>query len=415
VEYFRMAKATQKFDDSFLKDIKGTCFAELDKLDLANKIHHGDKVAVAAGSRGISEIDRVIRAVVDYLKKLGAEPFIIPAMGSHGGGTAEGQRKVLAQLSITEETMGVPLYSSMDAVLLDEIDGVKVYLDPYANKADHIFVVNRIKPHTLFTGEVESGLVKMMVIGLGKHKGALAAHASIESSSAGEVMRKIAGKVLQKKPNVYGLGIVENGYKKICILKALPGNQFIQEEPRLLETARKLIPGLPFSELDILIIDEIGKEISGSGMDPNVVGRMWHDPHDKPLITRIFVRDLTAATGGNATGIGRADFTTTRLVKSMDLHATYTNCLTSRKPEGARIPIYFDSDRQVLRAAINTLFVRDPQKIRAVWIKNTSHVTELFLSEALLPEAEKLPHVTVCSTIFELSFDEEGNLVKPLL
>ncbi|MBS4022582.1 MAG: hypothetical protein KGZ79_16520 [Dethiobacter sp.] len=413
MEFFRIARTQQTFTSRQLPDVEDACIEELEKLNLRSKIAKNDRVAVSLGSRGIKDIEKIARCVVTYLKDIGASPFIIPVMGSHGGGTAQGQVKVLAGYGITEEFTGAPIFSSMEVDKLGEVDGIPIYIDQYANNADHIFIINRVKAHTLFHGDIESGLLKMIVIGLGKHKGALAAHKQINPDIASEIIKKMSRLVLQQKENVFGVALVEDGYKNLAFIKALHGAEIEKEEPKILNLSKELLPKLPFDTLDLLILDEIGKEVSGSGMDPNVVGRMWNDPFGKPHIGRIFVRDLSEKTDGNATGIGRADFTTTRLVEKINRHFTYANCLTSMKPEGAKIPVYFDSDREVLENAIPTMYSRDPKSIKAIWIKNTSSLSEMFISEALVPLAKENKNLEVTGELLPLKFDDHGNLLKP--
>ncbi len=411
MELFKIALVRQLFDTSRLEDIEGTVYREMEGLGIKGKIKKGDKIAIGVGSRGITNIGRITKQVVDYLKSLEASPFIIPAMGSHGGATAEGQLKVLESLGITQEYLGCPIYSSLEVIKVGESEeGVPVYLDKFASSADHIVIINRIKPHTLFHGEIESGLLKMMVIGLGKYEGALAAHrAALRLGTDSLLLKKMARVLLQNYPPLFGLAIIENVSGETAAIKALAGNEIESEEPKLLAYAREILPKLPFETLDLLIVDELGKDISGAGMDRNVTGRGIGI--SKPKILRIFVRDLSEKSYGNATGIGQADFTTTRLVNKIDREATYANSLTSMIPESAKIPVYFDTDREALQAALMTID-KKAQEVEAVWIKNTSCLTEFYVSESLLPKVRERENLSLESEPQPLQFDAEGNLKR---
>ncbi len=410
-----MVKITQELARIRLFDLEGAMVAQLAGFNLAGRVRRGDRVCIGVGSRGIRDIQHIVRLMVGELKKCGADPFVIPAMGSHGGGTAEGQLKVLASYGVTEDYIGCPILSSLEVVELGQTrEGIPVYLDQHAAGADHIVVINRIKPHTLFFGPVQSGLLKMLVIGLGKHQGATALHqATIQHGTDSRLLESAARVVLGTGRILCGLAVLENGYDETARVEVVPPGDMVEREAVLLKEAQALLPRLPVEDLDLLIIDEIGKEISGSGMDPNVVGRKWDDPMGIPRILRIFVRDLSPNTYGNATGIGRADFTTTRLVRDMDRHATYTNVLTAMRPEGGKIPVYFDTDREVLTAALATLGDREMATVRIAWIKNTLQLSELLVSLAVVRELGGRPGINIVGEPFPLNFDQDGNLVRP--
>ncbi len=412
MELFKMARVRQLLDDSRLENVEEAVYQEIESLGIRGKVSKGDKVAIGAGSRGITNIERIVKQVVDYLKSLGAAPFIIPVMGSHGGATAEGQLKVLETLGITEKYLGCPIHSSLDVIKVGESeDGIPVYLDKFAAGADHIVIINRVKSHTFFHGEIESGLTKMCVIGLGKHKGALAAHSSavFRIGQHSNLLRRIAQVLRRNHPLLFGLAIIENAFGETAIIKALAGDEIEKEEPKLLTHVKAISPKLPSDTLDLLIVDEMGKDISGPGMDRNITGRGIGI--SEPKILRIFVRDLTQKSYGNAIGIGQADFTTTRLVKKIDRKATYANVLTSMIPDSAKIPAYFDSDREALEAAFMTID-KEAKDIEAVWIKNTSHLAEFYVSENLLPVIRKRDNLMLENDLQPLQFDKEDNLKR---
>jgi hypothetical protein len=410
-----MVRIRQHFDRPRVEDIPAAVAATLERLSLGQRIRPGHTVALTAGSRGIANIPLILRATADYLKKLGARPFLVPAMGSHGGGTAEGQRQILESYGVTEEFVGVPLRASMEVVEVGTTpEGYPVVLDRHASQADHIGVVARVKPHTGYHGPIESGLLKMMMIGLGKHAGALAYHRILLEQPYDQVVRSVGRTMLAKAPIAFGLAIVENGYDETAALEGVAPEAFEQREEQLLARARRLLARLPLQEADLLIIDEIGKDISGSGMDTNVVGRkrafrMQPPPEGQPTMRLIFVRGLSAHTHGNAAGIGLADFTTTRLVQSMNYQATVINCLTAGYPEGAFLPVHFGSDRDVIDAALKIIGTRRPEQARILHIRNTLALDELAVSDACLTEPRRT-EFTPQGSPRPLSFDANGNL-----
>ncbi len=415
MSYPRMVRIRQHFDRPRVEDIPAAVAATLERLSLGQRIRPGHTVALTAGSRGIANIPLILRATADYLKKLGAKPFLVPAMGSHGGGTAEGQRQILESYGITEEFVGVPLRASMEVVEVGTTpEGYPVVLDRHASQADHIGVVARVKPHTGYHGPIESGLLKMMMIGLGKHAGALAYHRILLEQPYDQVVRSVGRTMLAKAPIAFGLAIVENGYDETAALEGVAPEAFEQREEQLLARARRLLARLPLQEADLLIIDEIGKDISGSGMDTNVVGRkrafrMQPPPEGQPTMRLIFVRGLSAHTHGNAAGIGLADFTTTRLVQSMNYQATVINCLTAGYPEGAFLPVHFGSDRDVIDAALKIIGTRRPEQARILHIRHTLALDELEVSEACLTEPRRT-EFTPQGSPRPLRFDANGNL-----
>jgi hypothetical protein len=415
----KMVKIRQEFKTTPIRDIPSTVRSELARLRLQETIAPGSSVAITAGSRGVANMATVLSTVVNELKKIGARPFIVPAMGSHGGATPEGQKMVLKKYGITEETMGVPIKSSMEVVEIGSTpDGLPVFLDKHASQADHIGVVNRVKPHTDFKAPIESGLMKMMTIGLGKQKGADLYHRGVVQYSYYQIVVSVAREVIKRSPIAFGLALVENQRDETALIRAVPPREIEETDRKLLRTAKRLMPRIPFDQIDILIVDQIGKEISGAGMDPNVIGRHvvpFAKVPPKPKILRIFVRDLSADSYGNAIGIGMADFTTKRLVEKMDRNPTYMNCITGCTPEAARIPVYFDSDREVLDAALRSLGLVEPENARIVHIADTLRLEEMEISEAMVAEAEEMTDLRVIAKPHPMTFDGNGDLISDLL
>ncbi|MBW2307890.1 MAG: DUF2088 domain-containing protein [Deltaproteobacteria bacterium] len=413
----QMTLIKQTFDRSRVEDIPATVAAELERIGVRSKVKPGQKVAITAGSRGIANVAVVTKAVVDFMKGCGAEPFIFPAMGSHAAAIAEKQKDLLGVYGISEESMGCPILSTME---VDEIgrnpDGLPIFLDKYARTADHIVVINRVKPHTKFEGAIESGLMKMMAIGMGKRHGADLYHKACIQFGMNRVIETVGLIVMDKCPVLCGLGLVENGYDETAIIRAVLPGDLVEEEEKLLLDARRLMARIPFSDIDLLIIDEMGKNISGTGMDTNVTGvnrDILGDFSSEPRTKRLFVRDLTPESEGNAVGIGLADFTTTRLVNKIDKKKTYINCLTGISPEKAAIPMHFDSDRDCVTAAINCLGMVKPEEVRIVHLRNTLALEKLNVSKAYLPEIEKREDLEIIGQWQTLAFGPDQNLISP--
>jgi hypothetical protein len=414
--YPRFLRIRQHFERPRVPELAPAVGFALDQLDLGRRIRPGQSVALTAGSRGIAHIPLLLRCTADYLRKLGARPYLVPTMGSHGGGAAEGQVKILNSYGITEEAVGVPIRASMDVIEVGRTpEGFPVYLDRLASEADHIGVVARVKPHTSFHGPIESGLLKMMMIGLGKHVGALAYHRILLEYPYDQVVRSVGRTLMSKAPIAFGLGVVENAYDEIAMVEAVPPDQIETREERLLVLARRLLARLPWKQADMVIVDEIGKDISGSGMDTNVVGRkraVRYTPStkDQPEMRLLFVRGLSARTHGNASGIGLADFTTTRLVRAMNYQATVINCLTAGYPEGAFLPVHFETDREVLDAALAIIGTRSPAEGRVMRIRNTLALEEIEISEPCLDLPDPCTSFEPISEPTDLVFDAAGNL-----
>lgn len=413
----KMARIRQCFVTSPITDIDETLKSELEKLHVETRIKPGETVAITVGSRGIANIVQVLAGIVRELRAIGALPFLVPAMGSHGGATAVGQEKLLAGYGITEKTVGVPVRSDMTVVEVGLSSlGLPVYLDQLSYSADHIVLVNRIKPHTDFKAPIESGLIKMMTIGLGKQKGAEQYHNAVIEHGYYQTLMAHAEVILEKAPIAFGVGVVENQLDQTEIIVAAWKEQLIEMETAVLEKAKALLPRLPFRAIDLLIVDEMGKDISGTCMDQNVIARTVikvGTAPSEPRIRRIFVRDLTEKSQGMATGIGNADFVTTRLVEKVDRHATYMNCLSACEPEMAAIPPYYDTDREVLQRALLTIGLVAPENAKVVHIRNTLALDTMMVSEALLTEVNANDQLEVLDTPEHMAFDEEGNLLSP--
>jgi hypothetical protein len=416
MKYPSMVRIKQNFNTNSILDIPERVRFEITKIKPHEIIAPGNSVAITAGSRGIANIATILAEVVSELKKIGAKPFIVPAMGSHGGATGAGQKKIIEHYGITEDAMDAPIKSSMEVVQIGTTsDGVPVLVDKNASQADHIIVVNRVKPHTDFKGEIESGLMKIMAIGLGKQKAADHYHNVFMRLGHYQVLTSVAREIIKQCPIAFGLALVENQMDETEIIQAIPANKIEETERELLIKAKNFLPCIPFDPIDILIVDEMGKDISGTGMDQNVIARTvipYHQVPANPKITRIFIRDLSPGSEGNATAIGNADFTTKRLVDKIDRHATYMNAITSSCPEAVRIPPYYDSDQEVIEAALKTIGDIEPEKARIVHILNTLKLEEMLISEVMLPEAEQMDNVKITSSVSQMEFDAPGNLIS---
>ena len=390
-----------------LGDIRSAVGEALQSVELPK-----GSVAVGVGSRGVGGISDVVAALVGFLKEAGAEPFVVPAMGSHGASTAEGQADVLRHLGVSEERVGCPVRATMEAAKIGETpSGVPVYMDRNALEADSVVVVNRIKPHTAFRGTVESGPTKMLAIGLGKQRGAHSIHAA----GWGKIHETIpeAARVAVESGNVaFGLAVLENADEEPYRVAAIPADRLEEAEAPLLEEAKRKLMRLPYDEIDVLVIDEIGKNISGDGADPNVTGR-YPTPFASggPNVERVVVLDLTPETGGNANGLGAADVVTERLASKMDRPSTYLNALTSTTPYPVKIPMTMPSDRMAIAAALTMSAGVSPQNARLVRIKNTLKLRRVWVSEALLEEVADSERLRVLEDPRPMDFDADGSLL----
>jgi hypothetical protein len=405
----KLVRVQQLFDKTKLKDTSEAVSAGIRRLGLEKRIRPGARIAITAGSRGIQNLVKMTRVAVDTVKSLGGAPFIVPAMGSHGGATDEGQKTLLAELGISEASMDCPVLSSMEVEEIGRTPaGAPVYLDRNALHSDGIIAINRVKLHTIFRGDVESGLCKILAVGLGKHKGAQQIH----KIGTQAFMVETARVILAKAPILAGVAVLENSLDETMEVHVVPREQFEITDAALLKRCWQILPRVPFDPLDVLIVDEMGKNISGTGMDTNVIGiggrvggKMMMGT---PVVSTIVVLGLTPETHGNANGIGLADLTTRRLVDSIDYKATYTNVMTTRLWSAGRLPVVLETDREAVEVAVGDM---PPGEIRLVRIRNTLHLEDLEISEALLPEARKLRLTTLTEPRL-VEFDGVGR-IKP--
>ena len=403
----RMVRIRQHFDDDPIADPRATAHEAAASLLEGAPIRPGQTVAITGSSRGIANIAEIIAGAVAALKEAGLRPFVVPAMGSHGGGTAECQAAVLHHYGVTEEAVGAPVRSCTDTVTLCHTpEGIPVVLDRLAAEADHILAVNRIKPHTHLTGPLESGLAKILVIGLGKPAGALTYHRAFMKHGFNEVFHAAVPLVLEHTSVLGGLGIIENALDHTARIVPVRSSEILEREPELLRDATARMAKLPFDNIHVLVVDQIGKDVSGAGMDTNIIGRDRPGPH----IEVIFVRDLTAASEGNAIGIGLADVTVRRLVDKTNAEATFLNCATCMHLELIRMPYAFDTDREALAGAISGTTVTDPTDARIVWIRSTLALTEMEVSEPLVPELAGRTDIEVLGEPHPFGFQPNGAL-----
>ena len=393
-----------------IADLEGELSSKLDEFGLKNSVKPNDTVAITAGSRGINHLNTILKTLVDYLKKLNTSPFIIPAMGSHGGGTAEGQLQILTDYGITEEKMGCSIKASMEVVEIAESEfGTPVYLDKHASLADKIIVVNKIKSHSKFTGEVESGLSKMSLLGLGKHNGAKLYHRLIDRYGWSRVRKSLLKVVLENAPIICGVGIVQNINNQPAQLHVLHPDEFFTKEPELLRNYKELTEHIPFKEVDLLIVDEMGKNIFGTGMDTNITGRK---DGSSMHVRWLFVRDLTDESHGNAQGVGLADFTTKKLVDKIDYNKMYKNALTAFRTDSPKIPIFFQNDKEVMNTIFDLAGVEDPSTFRMIWIKNTLELRKIIVSEYFFDQIESRDNLSFIGDEEQIKFDIDGFLVN---
>lgn len=407
----RMIPVEQHFTATAVADLEGTIRAQVAEHDRTHPVS-GKRIAITAGSRGIARIDRIVATLVDALAGCGAKPFVVPAMGSHGGGTATGQRQVLAEYGITEESIGAPIVSSMDTVVVTELsDGTPVHFDAEAARADGVVVLGRVKPHTDFRGTHESGLAKMIAIGLGKHRGATTLHTH-GFGAFHSLIPAVAEAVLEVVPIEFGLAVVENAYEHVARLELVPPGELLEREAELLVEAKRLMPKLLMSDIDVLVVDEIGKDISGAGMDPNVTGRspVSTAGFQAVPIKRVVVLGLTEHTNGNACGLGLADVTTQRCLDQIEFGSFYTNSLTSGVPEGARIPMALATDRDAIAAALHMSRGPHDRPAKVVRIRNTLSMPHIEVAEAYAQEVADHPDLTAVGEPHDWAFDATGTL-----
>ncbi|MGA2256283.1 MAG: lactate racemase domain-containing protein [Thermoguttaceae bacterium] len=411
----KIFRVRQKFARPRVADIAHEVHTQLTRLELHRLVRPGQSVAITAGSRGIANIVVILRAAVEHFSLLGAEPFLVPAMGSHGGGTADGQWQVLESYGITEASAGCPIRSNMETTVVGyAAEGYPLHIDRTACEADHVLVCGRVKPHTLFAGDFQSGLLKMLLIGLGKQTGANIYHRAIEDYSFDQIVRSVAREVLQKCRVVAGLAIVENAYDETALIEAIEPSEFEARERQLLALAREWMARLPFDAVDVLVIDRMGKNISGAGFDPNVVGRKFNDhqavAHETPKVKRICLRSLTPESHGNAIGLGIAEFCRTQLLRDMDPRITRVNSLTSGHIAAGMTPLDYATDREMLQAALGTVGLVEPQHARLIWITDTLDLAEVECSAAYHAAARERSDLEIIAEPRDMEFDVAGNL-----
>lgn len=415
----RILLVRQHFPDRSIKDIAGTVLRTLSEASFGERLKPGARVAIGVGSRGITNLFTIVKAVVDYWKQQGMRPFIFPAMGGHGAATAEGQAEVLAHYGIHEAALGCPVISTLEVVPLGATaEGIETYLDRAAYESDGVLLVSRVKWHTNFIGKLESGMFKMMAIGLGKFAGAQKYHTYAYRMGLEKVIRSVGRQVLKSGKILGGLAILEDANHNTGWLEAVPIERMEQREEELLEMVKAWAGRIPVPELDLLIVDELGKDISGAGMDTKIINRTVEAERNPfsfaPRIERIFVRDMSALSYGNAVGIGLADVVTQRLARKVDPAATYVNAMTASNPEASRVPINYATDRECIEALAPTVGRLDTAEVTIGWIRNTMELAVLGLSENLRPVIEKDPKLEILGPAQELPFDAEGNLISPL-
>jgi hypothetical protein len=413
-----IARIRQSFDQPEIADVPRAVAEAIAASRVAERVKPGGTVALTVGSRGIAEIDRITRAAVEALRALGLAPFVVAAMGSHGGGTPEGQRALLAELGVTEASVGCPIRSAMDTVVLGtNAFGLPIHFDRNAFEADGIVLLNRIKPHTSFTGRYESGLLKMLTIGLGKREGAAQVH-KLGLPGLKQLLPEVGAFLLQKTRVALGLALVENARERTARVVPVEPEELLEIEPRLLDEARTLMARLPFDQIDVLVVGELGKNYSGTGLDPNVIGRQRVETMPdlpRPVVTRLAVLDLSAETRGNGLGIGLADLTTERLVRALDAVPMRVNSLTSNFLTRARVPLALPTDHDVIAASLDTCWRTERTEARMVLIPNTLELTTLWITPALRPDVERAPSLVLESDFIPLSFDAGANLDQAAL
>jgi hypothetical protein len=415
VAFPRLLPVRQRFDQAQVADVAAATAQALEPL--RTRIRPGMTVAITAGSRGIHDKPAVVRAAGEWLRALGAEPFVVPAMGSHGGATAEGQVQLLADLGMTEQSLGMPIHATMETVELDRLpDGPVVHLDANAAKADGILAVNRVKAHTDFSGEIESGISKIVAIGLGKQRGAEGIH-RFGPSNLGVWIPRVARRIVESGKILGGLAIVENAYDRAARIELLDAPEIAgPTETALLADSKQRMATLPFDEIDVAVIDLMGKNYSGAGMDTNVIGRMMirdSAEFDRPRIRNIAVLDVSDASHGNAVGLGLADFVPFRLLERIDLRSVYINAMTSGLggPQRAQIPMAFATDRTTIAAAVQTCGRADPAAVTLVRMRNTLDLQDLLVSESLRPAVDASPDLEVTGDAVPMAFADDGRLL----
>lgn len=407
----QIMKVSQTFDNTKLDDVEGDLNQKLIDKNIKDKIKQGMKIAITGGSRGISFYKELMKTIVSFVKKCGATPFIVPSMGSHGGGTSEGQENMLKKLGITKESVGCEIISSMDVVEVGRTSkDLPVYIDKNAANADGIILLNRVKLHTSFRGKYESGLIKMMAIGLAKRKGADMTHFLRYENMAENLVE--VGKIALNNLNIIcGVASIENGYNEVADVFVLNKDEILQEEPKILEKSKRLMPRIYLDDIDVLIVNEIGKNISGTGVDTNIVGRFHTNAASGgPNTVKLGFLDISEKSGGNGNGMGLADFVSKKFFRKIDFESTYINAITSTEPNSVKLPLVLDNDKYVFQGCVKLCGVKNIQDIKLVIINNTKELDEIYMSKSAFENAVDKSKVKKESELFDIPFDEEGNL-----
>ena len=407
----QIMKVSQTFDNTKLDDVEGDLNQKLIDKNIKDKIKQGIKIAITGGSRGISFYKELMKTIVSFVKKCGATPFIVPSMGSHGGGTSEGQENMLKKLGITKESVGCEIISSMDVVEVGRTSkDLPVYIDKNAANADGIILLNRVKLHTSFRGKYESGLIKMMAIGLAKRKGADMTHFLRYENMAENLVE--VGKIALNNLNIIcGVASIENGYNEVADLFVLHKDEILQEEPKILEKSKRLMPRIYLDDIDVLIVNEIGKNISGTGVDTNIVGRFHTNAASGgPNTVKLGFLDISEKSGGNGNGMGLADFVSKKFFRKIDFESTYINAITSTEPNSVKLPLVLDNDKYVFQGCVKLCGVKNIQDIKLVIINNTKELDEIYMSKSAFENTVDKSKVKKESELFDIPFDDEGNL-----
>ena len=407
----QIMKVSQTFDNTKLDDVEGDLNQKLIDKNIKDKIKPGMKIAITGGSRGISSYKELMKTIVSFVKKCGATPFIVPSMGSHGGGTSEGQENMLKKLGITKESVGCEIISSMDVVEVGRTSkDLPVYIDKNAANADGIILLNRVKLHTSFRGKYESGLIKMMAIGLAKRKGADMTHFLRYENMAENLVE--VGKIALNNLNIIcGVASIENGYNEVADVFVLNKDEILQEEPKILEKSKCLMPRIYLDDIDVLIVNEIGKNISGTGVDTNIVGRFHTNAASGgPNTVKLGFLDISEKSGGNGNGMGLADFVSKKFFRKIDFESTYINAITSTEPNSVKLPLVLDNDKYVFQGCVKLCGVKNIQDIKLVIINNTKELDEIYMSKSAFENTVDKSKVKKESELFDIPFDDEGNL-----
>ena len=407
----QIMKVSQTFDNTKLDDVEGDLNQKLIDKNIKDKIKQGMKIAITGGSRGISSYKELMKTIVSFVKKCGATPFIVPSMGSHGGGTSEGQENMLKKLGITKESVGCEIISSMDVVEVGRTSkDLPVYIDKNAANADGIILLNRVKLHTSFRGKYESGLIKMMAIGLAKRKGADMTHFLRYENMAENLVE--VGKIALNNLNIIcGVASIENGYNEVADLFVLHKDEILQEEPKILEKSKRLMPRIYLDDIDVLIVNEIGKNISGTGVDTNIVGRFHTNAASGgPNTVKLGFLDISEKSGGNGNGMGLADFVSKKFFRKIHFESTYINAITSTEPNSVKLPLVLDNDKYVFQGCVKLCGVKNIQDIKLVIINNTKELDEIYMSKSAFENTVDKSKVKKESELFDIPFDDEGNL-----